>query len=66
MILTGAVEFVRVVTAVPGSVTDQAVVDTDVRGQRVITVEFLSLTGCCSKRSTIYSNHNVIANHNMQ
>lgn len=50
MILTGAVEFVRVIAAVPGSVTDQAVVDTDVRGQRVITVEFLRLTGCCSKR----------------
>lgn len=66
MILTGAVEFVRVVAAVPGSVTDQAVVDTDVRGQRVITVEFLRLTGRCSKRRTIYSNHNVIANHNMQ
>lgn len=54
MILTGAVEFVRVIAAVPGSVTDQAVVDTDVRGQRVITVEFLRLTGRCSKRNIAF------------
>lgn len=64
-ILTGAVELVRVVAAVPGAITDQTVVDTDVRGQGVITVELLGLAGRWSKISIGYTNHRMITNHIM-